>query len=83
MNNGFSIILCGDLDFEGMVIDVKYNMYKIASINYEKGVDQLEIEFFSNSEKMVFPLQEFLITLEEAKKLAIQCAKEDELRDNL
>ncbi len=78
MNKNFSIELCGDLDFEGMVVDVTYNKETIASINYEKGIDNIEIEIPSKPEKCVFPLTDFFLILEKAKKLAIKCAKEDE-----
>ena len=78
MNKKLSIELCGDLDFEGMVIDVTYNKETIASINYEKGIDNMEIEIPPKPENFVFPLDDFLLILEKAKKLAIKCAKEDE-----
>lgn len=78
MNNKLSIELCGDLDFEGMVIDITYNKETIASINYEKGINNMEIEILPKSKKFVFPLEDFLLILEKAKKLAIKCAKEDE-----
>jgi len=78
MNKEFSIEMCGDLDFEGMVIDVTYNKETVASINYEKGIDNIEIEIPPKPEKFVFPLDDFFVALEKAKKLAIKCAKEDE-----
>lgn len=78
MSKGFSIELCSDLDFEGMIIDVLYNTEMVASINYENGTDNIEIEISPNSEKFIFPLDDFLAVLEKAKKLAIKCAKEDE-----
>ena len=80
MNKKFSIEMCSDLDFEGMVIDISYDMETIASINYDKGIDDMEIEIRSISEKLIFPLADFFLTLERAKQLAIKCAKEDELR---
>lgn len=78
MNSKLSIELCGDLDFEGMLLDITYNGEAIASINYEEGIDNMEIELLPKSEEIVFPLEEFLLVLEKAKKLAIKCAKEDE-----
>lgn len=72
--------MCSDLDFEGMVIDICYDMEPIASINYDKGIDNMEIEMHPISEKLIFPLDDFFLILEKAKQLAIKCAKEDELR---
>lgn len=84
MNEKFSIEMCGDLDFNGMVIDISYNMTNIASVNYEKGIDNIEIEilpFGDNTQKLIFPLQGFLNALEKAKRLAKQCAEEDKFRE--
>jgi len=78
MNKKFSIEMCGDLDFEGMAIDITYNKETIASINYDKGIDNIEIEIPPKSEKFVFFLDDFFLVLEKAKKLAIKCAREDE-----
>ena len=74
----FSLEVCSDLDYKGMVIDISYNMQTIASINYDKGVDHLEIQMMPfGDQKATFPLKEFLEVLEKAKKLAIQCAQDD------
>jgi hypothetical protein len=67
-----------------MVIDINYDSLTIASINYDKGIDNMEIEFPSfgnNTQKLTFPLQDFLNVLEKAKKLTIQCAEEDKSRE--
>ena len=75
--------MCGDADFEGMVIDINYDGLRIASINYEKGVHDLQIELFPAHMKrssLSFPLSDFHEALEKGKQLAIRCAKEDELR---
>ncbi|MCB1107783.1 MAG: hypothetical protein KDK76_06785 [Chlamydiia bacterium] len=42
-NKGFSLELCSDLDFEGMVVDVNYDDHPIATGNYDKGVNNIEI----------------------------------------
>ena len=80
MNKQFSIELSSNLDFEGMVVDILYDMKPIASINYEKGLNKMEVELYSISENLLFPLNDFFLVLEKAKKLAIKCAKEDEFR---
>lgn len=84
MNKKFSIEVCSDLDYEGMVIDVSYDMKNIASISYDNGINNIEIKILSRKEdgsRLIFPLEDFFIVLEKAKQLAIKCAKEDGLRD--
>jgi len=83
INKGFSTKILGDIDLEGMVILVCYDDQLIAEINYEKGIDDMEIEIVSSREgflKQIFPLDGFFKILEEAKRLAIKCAKEDKER---
>lgn len=77
----FTIELCSDLDFEGMAVYVNYGRELIASLNYEKGINHIEVEFFPSGKgegQVVCSLSDFLTTLEKAKNLAIKCAKEDE-----
>jgi len=84
MNKKFSIELCSDLDVEGMVVDISYDMTTIASVNYEKGVDKMEIALLPFDNEVTafkFPLQDFILVLEKAKNLAIQCAKDDQQRE--
>jgi hypothetical protein len=84
MSEKFSIEICSDLDYKGMVVDISYDMQNIASINYDKGIDNIEIEVLPNKgdgSRFIIPLDDFFNILEKAKKLAIKCAKEDELRN--
>lgn len=81
INKGFCTKILGDIDLEGMVILVCHDDQVIAEINYEKGIDNMEIEIVSSQEgfpKRIFSLDGFFKILEEAKQLAIKCAKEDE-----
>ena len=85
INKGFCTKILGDIDLEGMVILVCYDDQIIAEINYEKGIDNMEIEIISSQEgfpKRTFSLNGFFKILEEAKQLAIKCAKEDEEKTN-
>ena len=82
MKKKFSIELSSDLDFEGMVVDISYDMQPIASLNYEKGIEKIEIEMQPNARKLAFPIEEFFHILHKAKELAVKCAKEDEDRKN-
>lgn len=80
MNKKFTIEACSDCDFEGMVVDVCYDMETIASINYDKGIDNLEIRLSDSlytKGNIGFPLEIFLQVLEKAKKIATRYAKED------
>jgi len=82
-NGGFNLRLFGDLDFEGMVVEVCFNDELVAMINYEKGIDNMELEWFFDQmidQKQIFPLEDVLNILQKAKELALRCAKEDELR---
>jgi hypothetical protein len=79
MKNKLTIDLSSNLDYEGMVVDINYNMTTIASINYDKGIDKIEIEFFPlelQNQKMALPLEDFIEVVEKAKQIAIKCAKE-------
>jgi hypothetical protein len=81
MKDKFTIEICGDVDLEGMLIYVNHDMQTIVSINYEKGIDQMEGEFFPNNIKtknITLPLEDFISALEKGKKTALKCAKEDE-----
>lgn len=80
MNDEFIIEVCGDLDFEGMTIQLTYNMQLVAMVNYDKGIDKIEIELFPDYEEVKasrVPFNGFLEVLEKAKKIAIRCEKED------
>jgi hypothetical protein len=84
MHKTFPIELSSDLDFEGMVVTICFGNQEVAMLNYDKGIDNMEIQLPSQNKEhpaLIFPLQDFLNTLEKAKKLVIQCAKEDEFRD--
>ncbi len=78
MNKKILIEICGDLDFEGMVVDISCGNQIIAEINYEKGIDNMEIEIASSEDpSRIFPLDGFFKILEGAKQLAIKCANGD------
>jgi len=63
-----------------MVVDISFDNQRIAMINYDKGIDNMEIEILSTgdeSSRCVFPLISFFNSLEEAKAIAVRCAKKD------
>src|SRR3990167_962112 len=79
INKGFCTKICSDVDREGMIVIICYDDQIVAEINYEKGIDNMEIEIILSREgspKRAFLLNDFFIVLDKAKQLAIQCAKE-------
>lgn len=84
MRKRFLIETCSNSNYEGMVVDISFNNQRIAMINYDKGIDNVEIGILSSGEESsgcAFPLKDFFNILEEAKQIAIRCAKEDEHRE--
>ncbi len=73
--------MCSDLDYEGMVITINHDMESIASLNYDKGIDKLEVTIHPLQKGISFLLSDFLEVVEKAKHLAIKCAEEDLKRD--
>ena len=81
MKKTFLIETCSDVNYDGMVVDISIDNQRIAMINYDRGIDQLEIEILLSTDqlsKCVVPLKDFLEILEKARDIATQCAKEDE-----
>ncbi|HPE84680.1 MAG TPA: hypothetical protein PLO43_00680 [Chlamydiales bacterium] len=73
--------MLSDVNLKGMLILVCHDDQLIAEVNYEKGIEKIEIEIIPSQEDLsdrIFSLKDFLKVLEEARQLAIKCAKEDE-----
>jgi hypothetical protein len=51
MKKKFLIETCSDLNYEGMVIDISFDSQRIAMINYDKGIDNMEIEILSSEDE--------------------------------
>ena len=78
MNNEFTIEVCSDLDFEEMVTDVSYGGGRIAMVTQEKGINNMEIEFFIPSSQAVinkFPLDAFMDAIASAKNILVRMQK--------
>lgn len=73
LKSGFEILRYSDLNYEQMTADIQYDGEQIAQINMDGGVNNLEIEIFTEFNKPdfkpKFKLIEFLEALEEAKKI--------------
>lgn len=83
MNKDFNIELIGDVDLNGMAIEISYQGQTLAELNYEKGAENAEIKLepnFENQGKWIFPLEKFLNALIKAKNILEQCAREDQER---
>ncbi len=84
MSKKFTTELSSDLDFEGMIVEVCFDTQPIARLNYDKGIDDIEVELVFCSKdagEMIFSLDGFLAAVEKARKLIIQCAEEDKLKE--
>ena len=80
MNNEFIIELSSDLNFEGMVIEITFRNRMTARLNYDKGINNVEMEIICSSKEIVLPMQDFLNALEKAKKLVHKCFHEDQIQ---
>jgi len=73
LKSGFSLVRDSDLSYEKMTVEIQYKGEQIAQINMDKGLGNLEIEVFtefvSPGFKPKFQLNEFLETVNEAKKI--------------
>ncbi len=72
MKNNFQIKLCSDLDYEEMVADIAWNQKSFATINRDKGIDNMEIKFDINPEELAtlnLPLDEFIDALKEVREV--------------
>lgn len=66
----FKIRMCSDLDHEEIVADVCWNDHTLATINQDKGLENLEIELFPppNQESWILPFDKMVEIFCEAKK---------------
>lgn len=73
LKSGFEILRYSDLSFEGMTAEIQYKGEQVAQINMDKGLNNLEIEFFTefvqSDFKPVFQVDDFLEAVNEAKKI--------------
>lgn len=75
--------ILSDIDLEGMLILICFEDQILAEINYEKGIDKMEIEIIPPKEvsfQYKYSLEDFLQILDDAKQLAIECYQADQKR---
>ncbi len=74
MNGDFEIDFFSDSKYEELTVEISYKNQILCQMNKDKGVDNIEIEFFtdlrvlSEQVEMKFSLNDFFDVLREAKK---------------
>ncbi|AFY54500.1 hypothetical protein Riv7116_1961 [Rivularia sp. PCC 7116] len=74
LNSGFEILYFSDLSYQGMTVEIKYKGQQVAQINKDKGVEQMEIEIYSQYvhpdylSELKFPLNDFLEAVDKARE---------------
>ena len=73
LKSGFEILRYSDLNYEEMTAEIQYKGEQVAQINMDKGLDNLEMEIFTefvqSAFKPIFQLDDFLEAVSEAKKI--------------
>ncbi|SUB83921.1 Uncharacterised protein [Pragia fontium] len=78
MNGDFEIDFFSDSKYEELTVEISYKNQILCQMNKDKGVDNIEIEFFtdlrvlSEQVEMKFSLNDFFDVLREAKKGLIE-----------
>ncbi|ECA5251942.1 hypothetical protein MUZ84_004682 [Salmonella enterica] len=74
MKNEFEVDFFSDSRYEELTAEISYKGQILCQLNKDKGVDSIEIEFFSDSRilaetvVMKFPVDDFLKVLEQTKE---------------
>lgn len=72
LKSGFEVVRYSDLDYEQMTVELQYQGEQVAQINMDKGIENLEVELFTEfldpSFKPVFKLTDLLEAIGEARK---------------
>ncbi|WP_431221660.1 hypothetical protein ACQ86O_14205 [Serratia sp. L9] len=78
MRTDFEVVFFSDSRYEELTAEISYKDQILCQLNKDKGIDNIEVEFFADARILVeqvamkFPLNEFLAVLEEAKKDLIE-----------
>ncbi|MBJ7450350.1 MAG: hypothetical protein JHC93_08345 [Parachlamydiales bacterium] len=70
MSDDFRILICGDLDYEEMVVDIIWKGHTVGIVTIENGPEKMEFEIYNHPEgfKWKFPLDDFLKIIDWAKR---------------
>lgn len=77
MHTDFEIVFFSDSHYEELTAEITYKGQILCQLNKDKGIDNIEVEFFSDSRilaeevAMKLPLDEFLSVLTKAKKALV------------
>lgn len=73
LKSGFEILRYSDLSYDGMTAEIQYKGEQVVQINMDKGLDNLEMEIFTEFTKAdfkpVFQVSDFMDAVNEAKKI--------------
>lgn len=78
--NKFSLVISSDLDYEKMVMYINFGNNQVATLNSDKGEDQVEIEILDTyTDEVIWKLdyKSFVSTLDKAYKKLIELNKEE------
>ncbi|MFB5652869.1 hypothetical protein ACE5IS_19705 [Leptospira wolffii] len=82
LKSGFQLSRFSDMNFDKMTIEIMFRKEEVAQINMEKGIDNLEIEFFTqfvdNKFKPKFYLSDLIEIFEQSKLLLSEYVPESE-----
>ena len=73
LDSGFNIVYFSDISYEEMTVEIQYKGQQVAQINKDKGVENMEIDIYSQYvdpdflSELKFPLNDFLEALHKAK----------------
>jgi hypothetical protein len=81
MGSNYVIELSSNLDFEGMVVDLTFKNQVFMTFNYDKGIENIEMEISllgpNRPQNLVIPLKEFEEAVRAVKKVLERCCQED------
>ncbi len=73
LESGFEILRYSDLSYEEMTAEIQYRGEQIVQVNMDKGLNDLEVEFFTEfvtpDFKPKFQLNDFLEAINKAKEI--------------
>jgi len=74
INKYLKVRLCNDLDYEGIVVDIVYKKATLATLNQDKGIENIEIKLYPPqlNKHWEISYKNFIEILEEAKKNTIR-----------
>ncbi|MFT6254614.1 MAG: hypothetical protein ACJATV_000864 [Granulosicoccus sp.] len=73
LESGFEVLRYSDLSYENMTAEIQYKGEQIVQIDMDEGLNNLEMEVFTEfiapDFRLKFPLNDFLEAVNEARKI--------------